>query len=107
MGLRKAIIAVTAVALTAAGAWLAPTANAVVGGAEARQTYPWIVNLSMSGVPDDESHVCGASMITERWAVTAAHCIDLDADSIANLVARVGSSDRLHGGQERRVIRAI
>ncbi|BCJ55391.1 serine protease [Actinoplanes sp. NBRC 14428] len=101
-------IAVATTALCAVIAiWLAPSADAIVGGKPVTRPYPWLANLSMSGVPDAESHICGASMITDQWAVTAAHCVDFDAESLAQIEVRVGSRNRLRGGEVRRIRTAI
>jgi secreted trypsin-like serine protease len=107
MGRRKILSAAVAAVLTATGlagvVWLAPTANAIVGGKDAEQPYPWMVNLSYG--PTDSWHLCGASMITDRWAVTAAHCVkDLPID---DPLARVGSNDRTSGGHTRRLTQMI
>ena len=103
--MRAAIAAMLSAAGIAAAVLLVPSAHAVIGGGPARQSYPWMVNIAFT-TPDGDIHICGASMITNRWAVTAAHCVqgDLPLDEV---VARVGSNDRTQGGQVRRVARVV
>jgi len=43
----------------------------IVGGTVAKpHSYPWLVALESGGV-----QICGASIINERWVLTAAHCV--------------------------------
>uniref|UniRef100_U3KC38 Enteropeptidase n=1 Tax=Ficedula albicollis TaxID=59894 RepID=U3KC38_FICAL len=43
----------------------------IVGGSDARrEAWPWIVSLHFNSQP-----VCGASLVSDEWLVTAAHCV--------------------------------
>uniref|UniRef100_A0A8B9F5K7 Enteropeptidase n=1 Tax=Amazona collaria TaxID=241587 RepID=A0A8B9F5K7_9PSIT len=43
----------------------------IVGGSDARrEAWPWIVSLHFNSRP-----VCGASLVSDVWLVTAAHCV--------------------------------
>uniref|UniRef100_A0A665VJP1 Suppressor of tumorigenicity 14 protein homolog n=1 Tax=Echeneis naucrates TaxID=173247 RepID=A0A665VJP1_ECHNA len=50
----------------------------IVGGQESRKgEWPWQVSLHIKGT----GHVCGASVLSSSWLVTAAHCVQDTKDN--------------------------
>nr|XP_022900615.1 trypsin-7-like [Onthophagus taurus] len=64
----------------------------IVGGNDANiEDFPYQLSLQYYG-----SHICGASILSSKFAVTAAHCTD--GSSASMLSIRAGSSIRGSGG---------
>lgn len=64
----------------------------IVGGEDANiEDYPYQLSLEWYG-----SHICGASIISKDFAVTAAHCTE--GSDASQLSVRAGSSIREEGG---------
>ncbi|KAJ8942827.1 hypothetical protein NQ318_022842 [Aromia moschata] len=72
---------------------LSPFEGRIVGGHDADiKDYPYQLSLLFKG-----RHMCGASIIGEKWALTAGHCVDgMTADVLS---VRAGSSILETGGQ--------
>ncbi|CAF1033478.1 unnamed protein product [Rotaria sordida] len=64
------------------------TSRIVGGEAAPNNAWGWIVSLQKSG-----QHICGASLLTPEYAVTAAHCVDEVMNNISVLSILAGTND--------------
>jgi secreted trypsin-like serine protease len=78
-----------------------PVQPYIVNGREATKPYSFMASLQLA----DGRHFCGASLIDQKWLVTAAHCLINVVPG--QTVVRVGSLDRTAGGSVARVSRAV
>lgn len=66
----------------------------IVGGRSVDiSEYPWQASFRRYG-----SHICGGSVISPSWILTAAHCVEA-ASNPRIVTVRVGSSSQSGGGQ--------
>jgi secreted trypsin-like serine protease len=62
-----------------------PGGGKIVGGIDAKEgEFPYQLSLLWSG-----SHICGATLVSPKLAITAAHCVEGDSPSNIKVVAGV------------------
>lgn len=61
------------------GACTATPIHKIVGGSDSTaHDWPWQISLQFQGSTGGYGHICGASLISENYALTAAHCVSHD-----------------------------
>ncbi|MGW8885657.1 S1 family peptidase [Streptomyces sp. NPDC055749] len=73
-----------------AGSTPGPVSPYIVGGGQASEEYAFMTSLHAN-----DGFQCGASLVAPQLAVTAAHCVEDDAE----YTVRAGSADRSSGGE--------
>ena len=69
----------------------------VVGGATSRPgAWPWQVSITNNKSLKTSSHLCGGSIVTPLWIVSAAHCF-LNGDDPQKYSVIAG---KLHAGKQ-------
>ena len=77
------------------------TVGKIVGGETVRRiSWPWVVSLSIP-----IKLLCGGTIISESWIITAAHCVQ--GVSISRITVYAGSNRRWSGKQQRQILRKI
>merc|ERR1719239_831266 len=80
----------------------------IVGGSETEiDKYPWQVSLRACTSPDSCKHVCGGSLISPYWVLTAAHCTMNTIAENLTVVMGTSVSDESDDGQKYSVTRVV
>lgn len=109
---KKLLLTVAAVAMTAAtfiggGPVFADEGNTgddlgtmIIGGRPATEDYPFMASLQYTDPNRPHPHRCGASLISTKWLVTAAHCVanfDGTPRNTSDFRISIGSTDNQAG----------
>jgi len=74
----------------------------IVGGHETSQPYPAMASLQIDHNGDPNWHICGAYLVSHRYAAVNAHCVTNFPDGSAKdpslFHLRIGSANRTSGG---------
>ncbi len=80
-----------------------PTIWRIVGGENIKRgEFPWMASLQYNG-----DHFCAATLISNKFVVTAAHCVDSSAPHPAEVVLGVHNLRKMDGTERAFYIRKV
>lgn len=68
-------------------------------------TFPWQVSLQLNVVGSVYKHICGGSIISPLWILSAAHCTE--SKDLNDLIVRVGSTWHNGFGETIKISRIV
>lgn len=81
------------------------TDSRIIGGFEATPgQFPYQISLRLA---DTSRHLCGGSVISDRWIITAAHCTQGRYSNISNLFVVTGAHNIKYGGDKYQLSQII
>ncbi|MBP6785999.1 MAG: trypsin-like serine protease [Candidatus Promineofilum sp.] len=102
------ILLAVVTALMATGAQAKPDTPTIVGGQEADPgEWPWQVALVSKGVDPEYGQFCGGALISDRWVLTAAHCVDTATTDDLDIVAGIHDLVTVDAGAVRMALSQI
>jgi trypsin len=98
------MVAVSACGAPLEGDEVGASVSEIVGGSAASATgHPWMVQLRINGATFPNEQFCGGTLLTSRFVLTAAHCVDGLPASSLQVVAGLHDRRSLTAAQVRSV----
>ncbi|XP_067928262.1 MAM and LDL-receptor class A domain-containing protein 1-like [Watersipora subatra] len=79
-------------------------ASYIIGGTETSEQgrWPWLAELKFQGI-----HICGATLLSPNWLVTAAHCVNRGRENVPHLLTVSLGTTEVAPGQVNSIEREV